>query len=120
VIALAYVATMAEANRPDRQAPTFPNVGEVHLVNTISDASYTAPIVVAADGTLSYTVANLPPGTYTLTAQLWYRGDDGVTRAYETFQQNDERTRTLTVDVTGTGVSQFNLSLRLDGDVCAN
>lgn len=115
-----YVGTMGEANRPVSPTLTFPDVGMVTLRSTTSATSYTAPIRASeADGSLSYNVVNVPPGVYTLTARVLYRGDDGVTRVYGWLDVADVFESRLTVTVDAAGPVQIPLFLRLSGDVCA-
>lgn len=112
-----YVGTMGAANRPQHIPLTFPNVGTVTLKHAQTEALYSAPIVAAADGSLSYTVTGLPEGTYTLSAVLFYRGADEATRGYEFIDLQGQLVPSIIVDVTGSGELRLDLDLRLKGNV---
>jgi hypothetical protein len=94
-------------------------VGVVQLKNTATGMSFSAPIVADADGKLSYTFASVPPGTYTLNATLYYKGEDGFTRAYQRIDQQGDLVSALTVDVSGSTPLQLDLAMRLGEHVCA-
>ncbi|NTU84816.1 MAG: VWA domain-containing protein [Chloroflexales bacterium] len=118
VAAPRWVASMAPANRPDYQGLNFPTVGQVHLA-TATGALYSVPIIVSGPGgALSYSTAGVPAGTYSLSASLWYRGDDGVTRRYSFIDELDQMRASIMVALTDAEAEPPQLALRLIGDAC--
>jgi hypothetical protein len=90
----------------------------VALRNAATGFAHTDWITVAeSNGTMSYSTAGVPAGTYILTARLYYRGDDGLTRGYSLIDDLEQVIPSLTVTLTGDEAPM--LALRLNGDVCA-
>lgn len=68
---------------PPQQALPENVYGTVTLFDSNRQQLAQAPIIHnAVTGMLSYDFGLLPLGSYFVTASSWYRGDDGVTRAY--------------------------------------
>jgi hypothetical protein len=94
-------------------------VGEVSLVNNDTATEYVFPISFnTATRELGYAVNGLPPGQYTLSAYLFFKGSDGVTRGYTNILKAEQSTPSILIDLTNTP-QQRTLELLLNGDVCA-
>jgi hypothetical protein len=114
-----WAETMAEANIPDVDILTPPQVGELILTSGVGD-SYRAPILRdATTGRLSFQLADMPPGSYNLDAYIFYRGDDGVSRMYSLIYQAEQTQGLITVELAGGAQDLGAISLLLNGDVCA-
>ena len=116
---------------------TYPTVGLVTVEN--ASTGYSATEYITADtsgsGKLSYRFAHVPPGVYSLTAQLYYKHasePDGIgNRAYVLFwdAQTASMLPSLTVELANsasvragslTPSVQRNIDMRLQGYPCAN
>ncbi|MEI6179728.1 MAG: VWA domain-containing protein [Chloroflexales bacterium] len=112
----------------------YPKVGKVTVTN--SSTGYSASEYITADtsGKLSYRFAHVPPGIYSLTAELYYKHPKepaGVgIRVYTMFSdtQSSNRVGALTVELANsaslrpgslTPSIQRNLDMRLGADPCA-
>ncbi|GAB4189892.1 MAG: VWA domain-containing protein [Roseiflexaceae bacterium] len=57
---------------------------------------------------LTYTFENVTPGTYSLSAVIYYKGDDGITRKYQLIRNSDLTTSALRSLVVQRGTSLNN------------
>jgi hypothetical protein len=115
-----WVREIPPQHLPQTFVVTPPTVGMVRLEGAEGGAVYEEPIVVSGpNNTMSYTISHVPPGTYTLSAYVFYRGGDGVTRLYNRVEVDGALYEQILLDWKGVPVFP-PLSLRLGGDVCAS
>jgi hypothetical protein len=94
-------------------------VGELRLTNITTGEIHTFDLAVnAATSELSYAVNGLPAGEYELSAYIFYRGSDGVTREYSRLYTNESSTESIVLEL-GPDPQLRNLDLLLNGNVCA-
>lgn len=87
---------------------------------------FETPVVIDAEGYMSYTFSSIPEGNYTLRAYIRFiHPGDGTERQYDIiFDPSDASAKTgIPVMVKKTskdfgGMQKQDISLRLDGDVC--
>ena len=87
-----YTNKMAEENMGNnpQQPHDYPTVGYVYLYdqngNPLPSGQDKLPITVDdQSGVLTYNVSNIAPGSYTMKAFVDYIGEDGVSRTYNLF-----------------------------------
>lgn len=106
---------------------SYPQVGEV-IITSATD-TFTAPVTASTNGELTYRFTNVPRGTYSMRAYLYYHhplDPPNVMRQYSKIYSGDQAQSNFTVDVVPSSQStSFNeavrqdVNLRLNGDVCA-
>ncbi|MCG8350144.1 MAG: VWA domain-containing protein [Chloroflexales bacterium] len=107
----------------DNAPPGYPKVGEVFLTNEHGQIFPTSIMANANNGeegygTLSFSLSNLPKGTYNVQAYVRYVHDiDRVVRQYD--QIYDGGTLQIGEVQSLNGVIQHSIKLKLAGNVCA-
>lgn len=115
-----WIAQVDETHLPTDIGLPPGTLGSVTLVHTDNGTRLTAPISRDADdGTLAFQFSAVPPGVYTLTAEAFYRGDDGVTRRYAGLFSDAAFTVSRTITVPEQPLALGTLDLAFTEDVCA-
>jgi hypothetical protein len=114
-----WVATIDAAHSPDEPSLPLESFGSVRIYNAQSELLDIAQVRLDEQGRLRYAFNDAqPPGSYSLRGTLYYKGDDGVTRAYSRFDSGGPLAPTLAIELTS-GPQAVDLWLRVAEDVCA-
>lgn len=115
-----WIAQVDPANLPTDIGLPAGTLGGVTLVHADNGARQTAPIIRnAANGTLAFRFGAVPPGNYTLTAEVFYRGDDGITRRYAGIVNDAAFVESIVFNVSEQPIALGALDMVLTEDVCA-
>ncbi len=116
------VFTMQTQEIADNMGLNDPTVGTVTLTSSTGAEFPAAVQSDASSRRLSFQIINVPPGSYTMTAWVGYKGLDGISRKYNliTTMAGRGTTQLFQVQPSNTlgGVLNTTVKLDLDGSVC--
>jgi hypothetical protein len=123
-----WVGSVPPSNAPEVSGLSYPQVGWATLTNDTGYNETTPLIANTATGEVSYSFTNLVPGTYYLTAKMYYKhGTDLATREYSAIYHEDQAVEFLTInldknnpnaDFSGTVRQDVQVKLVQEAELC--